>query len=40
MDLVGKNAGNLLKGATDTAGKAAGGGADTLKKGIGNLFGK
>jgi len=39
-DLVGKTAGNLLKGATDTAGKSVGGGADTLKKGIGNLFGK
>ncbi|HSY19789.1 MAG TPA: hypothetical protein VK815_15705 [Candidatus Acidoferrales bacterium] len=39
-DIMGKTAGNILKGATDNAGKAVGGSTDTLKKSIGNLFGK
>jgi len=39
-DIMGKTAGNIIKGATDTAGKTVGSNAETLKKSIGNLFGK
>jgi len=38
--MLGKNAGNLLKGATDSANKALGGNADKVKQGLGNLLGK
>jgi uncharacterized protein involved in outer membrane biogenesis len=38
--LAGATANNLIKGASDNAGKAVNDGADKLKKGLGNLLGK